>query len=213
MASNTLLLLGDSILDNAPYTSPEPDTAAHLRALVGAEWAVELLARDGATMRDMQQQLDRIISPAATSFLSIGGNDLIPYIGLLSRQAVDAPDIFAELLQIAENFAQLYEQVASMLAMRVERAVLCTIYEVRLEPHLFAQLARVPLAVFNDRIVRTAARLGLEVLELRDVCTERSDFVRQIEPSAQGARKIAAAIAAVVQGHMQLRTGRIHSIT
>jgi hypothetical protein len=36
---NTVVLLGDSILDNAAYTSPAPDTAARLR---------ELAARDGA---------------------------------------------------------------------------------------------------------------------------------------------------------------------
>jgi hypothetical protein len=52
----------------------------------------------------------------------------------------------------------------------------------------------------NDRIVRAARRVGAHVLELRDVCTEASDFVMQIEPSAQGARKIAAAIATGVKG-------------
>ena len=36
MAPRHLLLLGDSILDNAPYTTPKPDTAAHLRRLIGA---------------------------------------------------------------------------------------------------------------------------------------------------------------------------------
>jgi hypothetical protein len=65
------------------------------------------------------------------------------------------------------------------------------------------------LALLNDRILRTGARLGLDVLELRSVCTEPGDFVQQIEPSAQGAAKIARAIAALVQGGTSLRSGRV----
>lgn len=41
----------------------------------------------------------------------------------------------------------------------------------------------------HDGAPRTApgtARLGLEVLELREVCTEPEEFVLEIEPSARG---------------------------
>jgi hypothetical protein len=72
----------------------------------------------------------------------------------------------------------------------------------------------VPPGVFNDRILRIAARSGLEVLEvleLRDVCTAPADFVMQIEPSALGAREIADAIAQVPRGEPSVETGRIHS--
>jgi hypothetical protein len=42
-------------------------------------------------------------------------------------------------------------------------------------------------SVLNDPIIRTAARLRLEVLELRSVCTDSEDIVLQVEPSARGA--------------------------
>lgn len=40
----TLVLLGDSILDNAPYGRPEPDTTTHLQRLL-PEWDATSLAQ------------------------------------------------------------------------------------------------------------------------------------------------------------------------
>jgi len=56
------------------------------------------------------------------------------------------------------------------------------------------------LTVLNDHILRTAYRLGLDVLDLRAICTIPGDFTLQIQPSAVGAAKIAKAIAAVAAG-------------
>ena len=211
MARQTVLLMGDSILDNQPYTSGAPDTATHLRSILGAEWTVELLARDGAIMSDMSSQLRRSPARDAVAFVSIGGNDLTQHMDLLARTSTSAEAVLGELLAIADRFTAEYDDVARSVAAAAGRTVLCTIYEVQLEPRHFADLARVPLAVLNDRIIRIAARLGLEVLELRDVCTSASDFVMQIEPSASGARKIAVAIADVLRAGPGVRTARIHS--
>jgi lysophospholipase L1-like esterase len=211
MANRTVLLLGDSILDNEVYTGGAPDTAAHLRSTLGAGWSVELLARDGATMEDMPSQLRRIPSRDATAVVSIGGNDLTQHIGLLARSSTTAEAVLGELLQVADRFSATYDEVARSVAASAGRTILCTIYEVRLEPAPYAELARVPLGILNDRIMRIAARLGLEVLELRDVCTSPSDFVMQIEPSARGARKIAKAIARVLCSDPVVRTGSVHS--
>ncbi len=104
------------------------------------------------------------------------------------------------LVEIGDRFAVGYRELIARVAQSTTRLVLCTIYEPPLYDPVAARLARVPLAVLNDRIIQIAARLRLEVLDLRAVCTEESDFVRQIEPSAKGAAKIAAAIAAVVHG-------------
>jgi hypothetical protein len=210
MPTHKLILLGDSILDNSPYTAPEPDTAAHLRRLLGEAWTVELGARDGAVMDDVPSQLRRAADAAATAVLSVGGNDVLPHVELLTRPATDAAALFGELLAIADAFGRRYEQVARETADRFGRTVLCTIYEAPLEPARFARLARAPLAVLNDRIIRTAVRLGLEILELRELCTEPGDFVLQIEPSPAGAQKIAEAIARLVGGDGAGRRATIH---
>jgi lysophospholipase L1-like esterase len=199
MSRQSVVLLGDSILDNQRYTTPEPDTAAHLQRMLGDGWLVDLVAQDGATIYDMPRQLRQAAGRTGTAVLSIGGNDVTRHLGLLTRPAVGATAVFEELLAIADDFGSRYEAVARAVADHFDRTILCTIYEVQLEPAPVAQLARVPLAVLNDRIIRSGARSGLEILELRDVCTSPSDFVLQIEPSAAGATKIAAAIAATLQ--------------
>jgi len=203
-----LVLLGDSILDNAPYTRPEPDTTGHLERLLGSPWQVTLLAQDGAVMAGMQRQIDRLAHRPDVAVLSIGGNDVMSHIDLLNRPASRSSEVLEELLAIAETFEKQYEAVAAAVAERSEQTLLCTIYEVQLEPSSYAELARVPLAVLNDRIVRVAARLGVDVVELRSVCTEPDDFVLQIEPSPAGAAKIAHVIAAAVQA--KDRTGMTH---
>lgn len=212
MSKETVVLLGDSILDNRPYTAPEPDTTELLQQMLGDGWSVDLAARDGARMRDMGRQLHQANDRSATAILSIGGNDLIEHIDLLTRPAsAGAAPVLEELLAISDDFGERYEDLACSVATQFDRAVLCTIYEVRLEPPPVARLARIPLGVMNDRIIRVAARLGLEVLELREVCTASSDFVLQIEPSASGAAKIAKAIAAMLRQDPSVRTGRIHT--
>lgn len=211
MPTRTLALIGDSILDNAPYTRPEPDTTAHLGRLLPG-WSVQRVAQDGAVMAQVAGQLRQLDSRPAVAVVSIGGNDAIAHLGVLEGHATHSTGLLEELLAITSDFGRRYEAVARAVAERAERTVLCTIYEVQLEPLRYAELVRVPLGLLNDQIVRVASRLGLEVLDLRTVCTGPGDFVLQIEPSAQGARKIAEAIAAVVLGGAGLGSARVLSM-
>jgi hypothetical protein len=207
--ARTLILLGDSILDNAPYTGSAPDTTHHLRQQLGASWTVDLLARDGAVMSDVRFQLAQLPERVDCAILSIGGNDALGHIDLLERRASSATQLFGALADIADRFAASYLQVTKAVAARTARLVLCTIYEPPLFDPTTARLARVPLGVLNDRIVQVASCLSLDVLDLRSVCTETSDFVQQIEPSARGAAKIASAIAELVRGSRELSAARV----
>jgi hypothetical protein len=60
MDQKRLVLLGDSILDNASYTDPDPDTTTHLQRLLAERWSVTRLALDGAVMADVGDQLNEI---------------------------------------------------------------------------------------------------------------------------------------------------------
>ncbi len=51
---------------------------------------------------------------------------------------------------------------------------------------------------FNDVILRVAFELGVNVIDLRQVCVESADYANPIEPSGTGGRKIARAIARAV---------------
>ena len=74
---------------------------------------------------------------------------------------------------------------------------LCTIYDTRLtEPS--PRVIRTALTLFNDCITRAAFARSLALIDLRLVCHEDDDYANPIEPSAQGGRKIARAVAAVL---------------
>lgn len=205
----TLVLLGDSILDNASYTHPAPDTAHHLREHLGASWRVELLARDGACIGDVRFQLAELPGRVDCTILSIGGNDAAQHIDLLERRVSSAAEVFDALVSIGDRFAAEYRELAVRILPTAQRLILCTIYEPPLHDPVAARLARAPLAVLNDQIIQVASRLHLEVLDLRSICIEERDFVREIEPSATGAKKIATAIATVVQGGAAPTSARV----
>jgi lysophospholipase L1-like esterase len=208
MANQTLALIGDSILDNDPYTRPEPSTTDHLSRLL-PDWSVSRVAVDGSTMADIPSQLRQLDTRPTIAILSVGGNDVIEHIGLLNQSASNSAEVLDQLLRIAEEFAERYEAVVRSMARHAKRIVLCTIYEVPLEPPIYAKLARVPLSLLNDRIIRIGSRLGVDVLDLRTVCNEPGDFVLQIEPSSRGAAKIARAIAALAAGDAQFASTRV----
>jgi hypothetical protein len=74
---------------------------------------------------------------------------------------------------------------------------ICTIYNGALQgPE--ARLARIALMTFNDVVLRTAFDFGLDVIDLRAVCSEACDYANPIEPSGEGGRKIARAIAGML---------------
>ena len=55
-----LILLDDSIFDNAAYTEGGPDVVMQLRAALPAGWAASLLAIDGSTTDDIAVQILRV---------------------------------------------------------------------------------------------------------------------------------------------------------
>ena len=150
-------------------------------------------------MADLRYQVSHLPADADRAILSIGGNDALEHIGILEQRATRSAEVLARLADMAEAFGRRYRQVLATLRPHVGRLVVCTIYEPPLTAPATARLVRVPLTLLNDQIIRESSRLRLDLLDLRTVCTAASDFVREIEPSPAGARKIASAIEAVVR--------------
>ena len=59
-----IVLLGDSVFDNAAYVAGGPDVVRQLRDLLPPEWRATLNARDGAVLADIPQQLQGLSSDA-----------------------------------------------------------------------------------------------------------------------------------------------------
>ena len=122
------------------------------------------------------------------------------HVDLLQQPAASSGDTLDALIAMADGFAGIYDRVAKSVRDRALRVVVCTIYEPPLVGKNTAGRARVVVTLLNDGILRTAYRWGLDVSDLRGICTSPGDFTLQIEPSAEGAAKIGRAIAAGTEG-------------
>src|SRR5687767_15239898 len=105
-ASMHIALLGDSIFDNASYTSGEPDVVTHLNKVLPRGSAATLVAVDGATVSGMASQLTRIPRDATHLVMSVGGNDALRNIDLLSLRvssSAEALQVFAQRISAFER--------------------------------------------------------------------------------------------------------------
>jgi hypothetical protein len=192
-----VVLLGDSIFDNRAYTGGGPDVVTHLRTLLPRGWQATLAAVDGATTSRLRPQLDRVPADASHLVVAIGGNDALQNSDLLSTRVRSSADTLALFAGRLQAFEASYGAAIGTVMARGRPTTLCTIYNGALAPDQ-AAAARVGLMMFNDVIIRAAAVRRLDVIELRTICTEPADYANPIEPSDQGGRKIAAAIARAV---------------
>lgn len=192
-----VFLLGDSIFDNAPYVAKGCEVQTQLQALLGDGHRVILLARDGDVLADMNSQVSRLPASLAAStrlMVSCGGNNVLGLVGFMQssvRTVLEAAELLASW---QAEFRFEYRRMLDRVLARGLPVAVSTIYDG--VPGLSTGL-RTALAVFNDVILREAALRRLPVLDLRLVCDEPGDYspASPIEPSEQGGRKIAAAIA------------------
>lgn len=190
-----IVLLGDSIFDNGAYTRGQPDVVTHLRSLLPEGWMATLLAVDGASIARLKLQLEQVPRDATHLVVSIGGNDALGHIDMLSlpvRSTVEALAIFGDRVS---RFEGDYRRAIDPVIASRRPVTLCTIYNGELQDAVEAAAARVALTLFNDVIVRVALEHGTGLIDLRLVCNQPSDYANPIEPSGPGGRKIATRLA------------------
>ncbi|CAN7486765.1 SGNH/GDSL hydrolase family protein [Massilia sp. LjRoot122] len=191
-----IVLLGDSVFDNAAYVAAGCDVTSQLRLRLSPRHRVSLLAHDGDVLADMAQQvprLEQLDAPATWLLVSCGGNDVLGLVGAMHSPVQTVLEAAELLASWQAAFRRDYRAMLEAVLARGKPTAVATIYDG--VPGL-----RTALAPFNDVILREAAALGLPVLDLRLVCCDPADYVPSspIEPSAQGAARIAAAIAELV---------------
>ena len=103
-----IVLLGDSIFDNAAYVAGGPDVVRQLRALLPAGWRATLNARDGAVIADIPAQLRRLPEGATHLVVSVGGNDALGQAGLLDQKAASMAESLLRITAGREQFRAAY---------------------------------------------------------------------------------------------------------
>lgn len=210
-----LVLLGDSIFDNAQYTGGGPDVATQVRKLVPPGWGVSLLAVDGSTTANIPDQVQRLPKEATHLVLSVGGNNAlteasrlgISFFNFPSTRTSKALDTLAD---VSNDFESQYRSAIDACLQSGLPLGVCTIYNGCFPDKSYQRIASLALMVFNDVILRVAIERGLQVIDLRLICTQPADYANPIEPSSIGGEKIAKAIVALVTGsYGQVRGTRI----
>ena len=189
-----VVLLGDSIFDNASYVPGSPDVVKQLQTRLPKDWRATLLAVDGHVVADVSRQLEDLPGDATHLAVSVGGNDALGYSGVLYESVRSVSEAVSHLANIRDSFRSKYRKMLAQVLSHKLPTIVCTIYDAI--PGL-AREAAAALTLFNDVIVSEATRAGVSILELRLICTDAADYspLSPIEPSSRGGDKIAAALA------------------
>ena len=202
MKATQITLFGDSIIDNGVYVgSEELSVLQHLQQR-RPDRIFEQRAVDGDTTADVlsNQLVDR---HSGIGVLSIGGNDLLQNMRLLATEDRVTPvGLFESLGAVADGFTDRYQSILSMLQ---GPCLVMTIYNPSFQRDpAMAHLQRsceMVVGMFNDIIQRLTRQHDKDLLELRDIFVEESDYANPIEPSHIGGGKLADAIIEWVEKH------------
>ena len=186
-----IILLGDSIFDNAVYTDGGPDVVSQVQELLPQGSRATLLAVDGSTTQDIPSQVEKIPSDATHLVLSVGGNDAIMNSDLLLKASASTLPVLANL---SEAFEANYRRAVEACRSTSLPLGICTIYNGHFPDFEYQRLASTALAIFNDAILRVAFELRSTVIDLRLICRSPEDYANPVEPSSIGGAKIARCI-------------------
>ena len=194
-----VILLGDSIFDNAAYVRGGPDVVQQLQRKLPLDWRASLLAVDGAVTRGVLSQLARLPRDATHLVVSAGGNDALGASFLLGQSVARVEEAVSLLENAQRRFARDYEEMVEAVTAHGLPTAVCTIYDTppSAPDH---RIIRTALAIFNDVITRAAFSRGLPLIDLRLLCNEDADYANPIEPSVQGGEKMSSAIARFASG-------------
>ena len=196
-----IVLLGDSIFDNAAYVAGGPDVVHQLRERLPDGWRARLAAVDGSVTASVAIQLQQLPPDASHLIVSVGGNDALGHAGTLDEGARSMAEALDRMAAIRDQFERDYGAMLDGVLERGLPTAVCTIYDARFPNPLRRRLAATGLTIFNDCITRAAFSRARPLIDLRLICNEDEDFANPIEPSVRGGAKIAAAVAALIAEH------------
>ncbi len=196
-----IVLLGDSIFDNAAYVGGMSAVIDQVRGGLPEGWDASLNAVDGDTTRGVYGQLEGLPGDASHLVLSVGGNDALGHAEVLNARAGSVADAVGLLADLREGFDREYTRLLAAISGRGLPTAVCTIYNPRYPEPEAQRVLVTALCLFNDAIIRAAHRSGFPLIDLRAICTADEDYANPIEPSSTGGAKIARAICDLATGH------------
>lgn len=174
--NDTIVLIGDSILNNNMYVPIGEAVADNIKLIHGNN--VIIGAKDGATMETCYNQLNNINiinSENYYLFISIGGNNILNN----NKKFDNLKEKYSELIDFIKN---KYPKTKINL--------LNLYFPVDEKYHKYKK----NIEEWNEMISSLCTKYKYNLLRLDNLLTNASDFTNGIEPSAVGSEKIAKLI-------------------
>lgn len=126
-----IVLMGDSIFDNAPYVEAGTQVQSRLQSMLGPEDQVSLLARDGSVLADMVGQVAALHALPEADWLvvSCGGNDVLGLVGAMQSGVSSVIEAAGLLADWQAEFRREYRRMVNVLLSRRKPVALATIYD------------------------------------------------------------------------------------
>lgn len=184
-----VVLLGDSLL---PVRADLPEGSLESAVMPGARFPWKLSVISAA----------QVSTPGATPIpedashivINIEGNDAIAASGLLDGPAIAWRAGLSQLNSAADDFERHVEILSrAALSTRLPTLV-CTMYPPRYPDWEHQQAACAALAVFNDRILKSAVAAGFSIADLRQLGTVAELYATPTQLSVAGLQRVAEII-------------------
>lgn len=182
--NNTVILMGDSVLNNANYVSAGNSVYDYLKKKLNK---VINLAKDGATINDLYTQLDKIPVDLNNTdtyiFISAGGNDILNKRTELTTN---------EIRRLFDTYMDFLKALRAKLG-----STKINIINLYLPTNPRFQSYKTSVDQWNQLINQYSNKIGemYNVVDLHSLLKTPEDFVYDIEPSESASNKIANLIA------------------
>lgn len=182
--NNTVILMGDSVLNNSNYVSAGNSVYDYLKKKLNK---VINLAKDGATINDLYTQLDKIPVELNNTntyiFISAGGNDILNKRTELTTN---------EIRRLFDTYMDFLKALRAKLG-----STKINIINLYLPTNPRFQSYKTSIDQWNQLINQYSNKIGemYNVVDLYSLLTTPEDFVYDIEPSESASNKIANLIA------------------
>jgi hypothetical protein len=168
----TIILLGDSILNNSNYVDYEDSVSALIKKTCFSN--IILAAQDNAKVEDVYQQIDKLVGDNFDSkntyiFLSVGGNNMLN-------------TKFVSLEKVKQSYLKLVTYIKTKFPKS-------NIYLLGLYYPFDTRFKRYDNSISEwNQFIKG---LGYKYIMLDELVVNKADLVFSIEPSATGSKKIA----------------------
>ena len=195
-----VVLLGDSIFDNASYVPGKPSVIEQLQSQLSPSWKATLLAVDGDVTESVLTQTSNLPDDVSHMIISCGGNDALHYNNMLSDPANSVSEVLERFANVRSEFQNNYKKMLAYVLNFDKPTAVCTLYDS--VPDL-KPMEVTALSFFNEIILREAFLVKVPIIDLRLTFTDSADYsvLSPIEPSAAGGEKIIQAICRLLINH------------